>query len=143
MADVELPAGNARVGYGNGSVDTGIAVLLDKNLGSESKLYANLGAVFPGDLKACQTVDMKNYVYAGAGIEALVWPDFSVLAQLILQTSPYPHTGISQIDNTGILLVLGGRYYVNSGNLELSLTEDPNTSGAPDFILNLSYKKKF
>jgi hypothetical protein len=143
MADLELPTGDARAGYGNGSVDTGIAVLLDKNLGSQSKLYANLGAVFPGDLKACQTVNMKNYVYAGAGIEALVWPDFSLLAQLMIQTSPYPHTGISQIDNTGILLAVGGRYYVNSSNLELSLTEDPNTSGAPDFILTLSYKKKF
>ncbi len=59
------------------------------------------------------------------------------------QTSPYPKTDISEIDTPGILLVLGGRYYVNYGSFELSLTEDPNTSGAPDFILNLSYKKRF
>jgi hypothetical protein len=143
LADLELPTGNARVGYGNGSVDTGVAVLLDKDLGAETKLYANLGAVFPGDLKAFQTVGLSNFIYAGAGIEALVWPRVGLLAQLMVQTSPYPHTGISQIDNTGMILVLGGRYYADSGSFELSLTEDPNTSGAPDFILNVTYKKKF
>jgi hypothetical protein len=143
MADVELPTGNARVGYGNGSVDSGLAMLLDKELGKETKLYANLGVVFPGDLKAFQTVGLSNFIYAGAGIESLVWPRVGLLAQLVVQTSPYPHTGISQIDNTGMILVLGGRYYADSGSFEFSLTEDPNTSGAPDFILNFTYKKKF
>ena len=86
---------------------------------------------------------MTNFYYAGAGIETLVWPRVSLLAQLMVQTSPYPHTGISQIDNTGMILVLGGRYYVDAGSFEFSLTEDPNTTGAPDFILNVTYKKKF
>ena len=143
LADVELPTGNARVGYGNGSVDSSLAMLLDKDLGTETKLYANLGVVFPGDLKAFQTVGLDNFIYAGAGIEALVWPHVNLLAQLMVQTSPYPHTGISQIDNTGMILVLGGRYYTDTGSFELSLTEDPNTSGAPDFILNFTCKKKF
>ena len=142
LADVELPTGNARIGYGNGSVDAGVAILLDKELGEKSKFYANLGAVFPGDLKAFQTVNLDNFFYAGAGIEVSVRPHFSLLAQLMAQTSPYPKTGISQIDNTGMLLVLGGRYYAGVGSFELSLTEDPNTSGAPDFILNFSFKKR-
>jgi hypothetical protein len=143
LADVELPTGNARVGYGNGSVDTGVALLLDKDLGTRTKLYANLGAVFPGDLKALQDIELNNFYYAGAGIESLLWPRVGLLAQLTVQTSPYPHTGISQIDNTGMILVLGGRYYTDTGSFELSLTEDPNTSGAPDFILNVTYKKRF
>lgn len=143
LADLELPTGNARVGYGNGSVDTGVAVLLDKDLGAETKLYANLGAVFPGDLKAFQDIGLNNFYYAGAGIEALAWPRVGLLAQLMVQTSPYPHTGISQIDGTGMLLVLGGRYYADSGSFEFSLTEDPNTTGAPDFVLNGTYKKRF
>ena len=143
MADVELPTGNACIGYGNGSVDTGIAVLLDKNLGSKSKLYTNLGAVFPGDLKAYQTVKLDNFYYAGSGIETLVWQKTSLLAQLMFQTSPYPRTGISQIDTSALILVFGGRYYADSGSYEFSLTEDVNTSGAPDFIFNLSYKKRY
>jgi len=144
LADVELPSGNARVGYGNGSVDTGVAMLLDKNLGAETRLYANLGAVFPGDLKALQDIALNNFYYTGAGIESLVWPRVGLLAQLLVQTSPYPHTGISQIDDTGMVLVLGGRYYyADAGSFEFSLTEDPNTTGAPDFILNVTWKKKF
>jgi len=143
LADVELPTGNARVGYGNGSVDSGVAMLLDKDLGTETKFYANAGAVFPGDLKALQDIALNNFYYAGAGVETLLRPRLGLLAQLIVQTSPYPHTGISQIDDTGMILVIGGRYYADSGSFEFSLTEDPNTTGAPDFILNVTYKKRF
>jgi hypothetical protein len=142
MADLELPTGDARIGYGSGSIDGAIAVLLDKDLGAETRLYANLGAVFPGDLKAYQTVKLRHFFYAGTGIESLVWKNLSLLAQLMVQTSPYPKTGISQIDNTAVILALGGRYYVGAGCFELSLTEDANTSGAPDFILNFSFKKR-
>ena len=48
LADVELPTGNARVGYGNGSVDAGIALLLDQDLTPEARMYANAGVVAPG-----------------------------------------------------------------------------------------------
>ncbi len=143
MANVELPTGDARIGYGSGSVDTGIALLLDKDIGTESRLYANLGAVFPGELRAYQTVKLENFYYAGSGIETMISRRLSLLVQLMVQTSPFPRTGISKIDNTGMILVLGGRYYADSGSYEFSLTEDPNTTGAPDFILNMSYKKKF
>lgn len=143
LADIELPTGNPRVGYGNGSYDSAFAVLVDKTLGEKTKLYGNIGAVLPGDLKAFQTVGLSNFYYAGAGIEALIWQRVGLLAQYVVQTSPYPHTGISQIDGVGMILVLGGRYYADSGSYELSLTEDPNTTGAPDFILNFTGKKKF
>jgi len=143
MADVELPTGNARIGYGNGSVDTAVALLLDEDFGTQSRLYVNLGAVFPGDLKARQTVKLDTFYYAGSGIESLIWPRLSALVQLMVQTSPYPRTGISKIDNHGMILLLGGRYYASSGSYEFSLTEDPNTTGASDFILNLSCKMRF
>jgi hypothetical protein len=143
QADVELPTGDARVGYGSGSVDTGVALLLDKDIGRESRLYANLGAVFPGELRAYQTVKLENFFYAGSGIETPISQRLSILVQLMVQTSPYPRTGIPKIDNTGMILVMGGRYYASSGSYEFSLTEDPGTTGAPDFILNVSYKKKF
>jgi hypothetical protein len=142
LADMELPTGNARIGYGSGSTDSGIAALVDKDLAARSRLYTNLGAVFPGDLKAHQTIELRNFYYAGTGIESMVSTNLALLAQIMVQTSPYPKTGISQIDNPGILLVLGGRYYAGIGSFELSLTEDPNTSGAPDFILNFSFKKR-
>ncbi len=143
LADLELPTGDAKIGYGSGSFDTGAALLLDKDIGSESRLYANAGAVIPGALRAYQTVTLRNFYYAGSGIETLISRRLGLLAQFIVQTSPYPRTGIGDIDGTGMILVLGGRYYVSDGSYEFSLTEDPNTTGAPDFILNVSYKKKF
>jgi hypothetical protein len=39
-----------------------------------------------------------------------------------------------------MILVMGGRYYETGRSIEFSLTEDPNTCGAPDFILNVSLK---
>jgi hypothetical protein len=42
-----------------------------------------------------------------------------------------------------VLLSLGGRYYLGNSSLELSFTEDPNTSGAPDFTFNASFKRRF
>jgi len=143
LVDLELPTGNARIGYGSGGTDAGAALLLDRKLGSEAKLYANLGVVVPGDLKAYQTVDLKTFYHAGAAIEVMATRRLSLIVQYLAQSSPYPKTGITQIDGTAMLLVLGGRYYGKSGGYELSLTEDPNTTGAPDFILNVSYKRKF
>ncbi|OGW40737.1 MAG: hypothetical protein A2010_16155 [Nitrospirae bacterium GWD2_57_9] len=142
LADVELPTGNARVGYGNGSVDAGLALLLDRGLTDEARLYANVGVVMPGKLKAYQTVDLETFYYGGAAVEYRYDPDLTLLAQVMAASSPYPETGISEIDTPGILLVLGGRYYLGRGSLEFSLTEDPNTSGAPDFILNLTWKQR-
>jgi hypothetical protein len=144
MGTVELPTGDAKIGYGNGSIDAGVALLMDKRLGQDAVWFMNLGAVFPGELKGYQTVGLRNYEYAGTGVEALTWPSLSLIGQVSIQTSPYPRTGISQIDRAAMLLVVGGRYYyADRGSLELSLTEDLNTSGAPDFILNLTGKMKW
>ena len=143
LGDLELPTGNARVGFGNGSFDTGLALLLESGLGEDARLYANMGAVLPGDLKAYQKISLQTYYYGGACVEYFAWQDLSVLAQVMVQTSPYPDTGIREIDTTAVFLVLGGRYYSGAHSLEFSLTEDPNTVGAPDFGLNLTFKTRY
>lgn len=143
QAGVELPTGNAKIGYGNGNPDWSLAMLIDQPVTDETRLYANLGVVFPGDLAAHQTIDLKMFSYAGAGLEYLYQPDIGLLVQILMQSSPYPDTGISQIDSFAILFMLGGRYKTGSGSYEFSLTEDPNTSGAPDFVFNLSYTTRF
>lgn len=143
LTNVELPTGDPDVGYGNGSVDAAIAVLADMRLGDTYTSFANIGAVFPGDLKAHQTVYLRNFAYAGFGIEAAYWSSFSLLVQTMAQTSPLPRTGIRQLDWPGVLLSFGGRYYSGSSSFEFSLTEDVDTAGAPDFIANITFKKRF
>lgn len=138
--DVELPVSEAKKGFSNGSIDAAVAVLYDKRISGRVMTYWNLGAVFPGDVKGYETVDLKNFIYGGAAIEANALKNLNLLLQLQWQSSVYPDTGVEAVDGTGFMIVLGGRYGTEKRSMELSLTEDLNTSGAPDFIVNLTYK---
>jgi len=143
MGSLELPTGDAKTGYGNGSYDGSLAVLVDIDLGKTYRVYGNAGAVFPGALKGYQTIPMRTSYFAGLGAEAAWWDHFSIIVQTLVASSPYPNTGIRQVDSTGVLLVFGGRYSSGPRSLEFSLTEDPTTAGAPDFIVNMTYQWKF
>ncbi|MEW6584139.1 MAG: DUF3187 family protein [Nitrospirota bacterium] len=143
QGSIELPSGDAEAGYGNGSIDAGIALMIDKNLGEKVKSYVNLGVVFPGDLRAHKKIDLREFIYGGASVEAAVWKSLDLVGQVFIQGSPFPDIGISEIDRTAILLSLGGRYHADRDSFELSFTEDPNTSGAPDFTVNFSFRRKF
>jgi len=141
QATLELPTGNASKGYGSGSVDAGISLLMDKRISEKIKAYLNLGAIFPGSLKGHETVTLKNVVYGGVAVEARPWEHISLLGQVIFQNSPFPKTGISSIDRISALLSFGGRYTSGKSSVELSFTEDPNTSGAPDFTIVIGFKR--
>jgi hypothetical protein len=140
--DLELPTGSAKRGYGNGSLDVGISILLDKGISDFIMTYWNFGAVFPGNVRGYQKVDLEDFVYGGVVVEVALGKNFSFLAQLQGQSAIYPDTGMLAVDRAAYLLAFGGRYNTGKGSLELSLTEDINVSGAPDFIINLSYKIK-
>ncbi|HLA50621.1 MAG TPA: hypothetical protein VJ000_05495, partial [Thermodesulfovibrionia bacterium] len=95
-----------------------------------------------GDVKGYQKVNLEDYVYGGAAIEAVLGKSFSLLAQVQGQSAIYPKTDLLAVDRSAYLLALGGRYSSGKNSFELSLSEDINTSGAPDFIVNLTYKIK-
>jgi hypothetical protein len=141
--DIELPTGDAKTGYGNGTIDAGISVLMDKKLSEYFKSYLNIGAVFPGNLRGHEEINLREFIYGGAAIEASFWKNISLIGQVFIQGSPFPKTDIPSVDRLAVLLSLGGRYYSGENSLELSLTEDPNTSGAPDFTFNVTLKKNF
>lgn len=138
--EVELPVGNAKRGYGNGSLDAGVAVLLDKKITDCVVTYWNVGAVFPGDLQGHEKLNLKNFIHGGGAVEADIGKGLSLLVQLQGQSPVYPETDLLAVDREAWLLAIGGRYQKDGRSFELSLTEDINTSGAPDFILNLTYK---
>ena len=143
LANVELPTGDAPTGYGSGDVDCGAAILADTNFNEWLRMYSNIGGVFPGRFAGKEkTFSLRPYYYGGVGLEAAAWRSMSLLGQVFVQSSPFPTMGIGPVDDTAVLLVLGGRYSTGRHNVELSLTEDPNTTGAPDFTLNLTYKLK-
>ena len=105
--------------------------------------YWNIGVVFPGDLKAMQTVQIKTYPYAAAALEAALWKHVSLNGQVYFQRSPFPKSEIGQIDRIAALLTLGARYSSERNSAEFSVTEDPNTAGAPDVIFSLGLKRRF
>lgn len=143
MGTVELPAGDAETGYGNGSIDGALAVLADMQWGGAYRGYGNVGYVVPGDLRAKQTVPLRNFLYAGIGVEAAWAERMSVLAQVMAQQSPLPDTGTHHVDRPAVLVSFGGRYYGRSGSLEVSVSEDASVAGAPDFIANMAWKMRY
>lgn len=141
--DIEFPTGSVKDGYGNGSMDAGVSVLLDKGVSGSAILYLNLGVVWPGDVRGYERIDLKDFVYGGVALEAMVRENLSLLVQLQGQSPLYPDTDLLAVDRAAYLLSLGGRYYSGGrSRVEFSLTEDINTAGAPDFILNITYKIK-
>ena len=138
--DIEIPVSNAQQGFSNGSIDGGIAVLLDRSVTERIMTYWNAGAVFPGSVRGHEELDLRNFVYGGVAIEANAGKGVSVLVQLQGQSSIYPSTGLEAVDREAYLIAFGGRYEKSGKSIDLSLTEDLNTSGAPDFIINLTYK---
>ncbi len=142
-AEVELPTGAALKGYGSGSLDGGFSLLIDKRLSENIMSYYNGGVIFPGKLRALETISLNTSVYGGMGLEAQISREFSLLGQVTVQTSSFPKTEIGNIDRTGVLFTLGGRYVKGKENYEFSFTEDLNTAGAPDVTITISYKKTF
>lgn len=143
LAGLDLPAGDARAGFGNGSIGGGVALLLDKEITGWLRSCWNLGWEYPGDLRGYETVRMKSYFWGGAAFEAGVKNGWSALAQLYYERVPYPKTNIGSIDRNAVLLAAGGRYSSGADVFELSLTEDPSTSFAPDVSFTFSYRRKF
>lgn len=92
--DVELPTGDAKKGYGSGSIDAGFAVMIDKKLGEKFKAYGNLGVVFPGDLKAHEKVQLREFVY-GKNESRLLYGKISVYWDRYLFRVPLSRKQIS------------------------------------------------
>ncbi len=143
MAGVEVPTGDAKAGYGNGSYDASASLLADFRFSEKYLGTMNAGVTFPGAYRGYQTVGLRTFWHAGVAFEAAWWDRFSVVLQTLAQTSPLAETGIRQFDWPGVLVTIGGRYYGTKGNMEFSLTEDLDTAGAPDFIASVGYAVRF
>lgn len=142
-ADIEIPTGNSKRGYGNGSVDTALSLLVDNRVNGWLKAYGNIGYVFPGKLRAEQDLKLRDYIYIAAAFEAMATGRAGLIAQVYFEKSPFPRTAIATLDRPAVLIAFGGRYTRGADSFALFVTEDPNTSGAPDVSFHFSYKKRF
>ncbi len=139
---VELPTGDADKGFGNGGLDTDIALLIDKAISGRIMTYINIGAVHTGDLRTSERLTLRDFLYAGIAVEGMVNRRLGLLVQLEGHPSIYPETGLEAVDTCACLLAFGGRYYRAEDTIEFSITEDISAGSAPDFIINITYKKE-
>jgi len=139
--DVEIPVSSAKQGFSNGSLDAGAAILIDGRITEKIQTYWNAGVVFPGDVRGHEKINLRNFVYGGAAIEVHAGEGIILMTQLHGQSSIYPETDLQAVDRDAVMIVFGGRYRKEGKSIELSLTEDLSTSGAPDFIVNLTFKR--
>ncbi len=142
---VEFPSGDPERGYGNGTLDGSVALLVDKALSDDVMSYLNAGAVFTGDYRGKDvTVSLRDYLYGAVGVEKLLPGAFSFNVQLFVQGSPFGETGVRAMDEVAAVLSLGGRYRMDGkSDLDFSFSEDLSTAGAPDFMVALSWRRAF
>ncbi|MFH1671849.1 MAG: DUF3187 family protein [Pseudomonadota bacterium] len=143
-AFLELPTGDPDRGYGNGAIDGGVALLINKSLGREFMAYLNAGVVFAEELRAEQDIELNNYLHGGVELEWLYSEGVSLNAQFVIQDSPFRDTGIRSLDSTSTILSVGGKFKFNPKSaLEVSFSEDTSTAGAPDFMVGVGYSYRF
>ena len=143
-AFLELPTGDADKGYGSGGYEWGMTLLMDKTLGRSLMAYTNLGIVFADKYRGRGGIDLRNYLFGGLGIEWMYTRNLSLYTQFFIQDTPFEKTGIREMDEPGSILSFGAKYLVSRDfALELSFSEDPNTAGAPDFMVSLGSSYKY
>ncbi len=141
---LNVPTGDSRYGFGSGNMNGGIAMLLDKPLRNDVMLYINAGLGLLNRLSALQDVELKNYYYGGAGLEWMYSTRVLFNVQMIIQSSPYPKTGVRGVDDPSMMATFGSRYKIDDANsLGIALTEDPDTAGAPDIMAGVEYRYRF
>lgn len=141
---LSVPTGDPDRGFGSGSFSGGGAVLLEKSLSGRLMGYLNAGYVLAGKLDAGEEVPLRDYPYGGAGLEWMYSEKLLLNTQFFIQGSPLEETGAEGVDKVPAILSFGGRYVFKKGSaLEFSLSEDPTTAMAPDFMLTVGYTRKF
>ncbi len=138
---VELPTGSPSGGFGNGEFDLGAKILLDYEILRDFMFHLNLGYTIPGDMGE---MELEGFVSAAAGWSYPLTKRLTGVIEVMMQESPLEKTGIAELDRASVILTFGGLFDAGEGRIAgISLSEDLNTAGAPDFTLNLSVKFRF
>ena len=135
-AALKVPTGKVEQGFGSGGYDQALALLNRYRL-SPVSFYLNPGYVWLSDPESIDAdIQVDDMLTLLVGVEWEVFQNLSGLAQLNFMTSPLAHTGIPQLDEDSLELVLGF-CFVPTDNviLEVAFSEDL-TRTAPDFTVH-------
>lgn len=137
---LKLPLGSADAGFGSGRFDHGLFLPMQLNSAPWS-IYFMPGWILPAPpdtLGADVAVNPMGAAFLG--VEYAPSPGLSLLGQVNFYTSPLETTGIRQLDQDSMELVLGISGQITSGTvLEMAFSEDL-TRNAPDFSVHIGMK---
>jgi len=134
---VELPLGSEDRGFGNGKIDAGTGVLLERSLGRFT-LFGGLDYIYTNDASsfAGSAVEIDNLVTIEYGME-MRWNDrLSLLAQFLWNSPLTTDVDLEEINREIFDLGLGVAYDLEHGGmLHVAFYEDLVAATGPDFSL--------
>ncbi|MBI5183044.1 MAG: DUF3187 family protein [Nitrospinae bacterium] len=141
---IKVPTGDNDRFLGSGEVDLGIGVILEKSFGILSN-YINLNGIFSvGDPDLFKDMEMDPIFSYTIGTEFPLTERSSLLLQLIGNTSPFPETGLTSLDNQVMDFLLGFNYLIGKDKVfQFGLTENILDDSSPDFSIHVGISMIF
>ena len=140
---LKMPTGDKDRGFGSGRMDQGL-MLLNQYRTPPFILYLNPGIVRLSDPQTRGAdIDVDDMATLLAGIEYRVSDTWSLMGQFNFATSPFHGTGIAQMDQDSLELVLGSGLAMSDNMIfEVAFSEDL-TRTAPDFTVHGALRYEF
>ncbi len=142
--DLKFPTGQLSRGLGNGGMDVGLGLAIEKSY-KRIHGYLNAGYYVSGRHDVIEDFSNQSFVSYAAAVEFTILPTWSVIAQVDSGSPILAHTGMDQWDGVPLDLVIGfrgeepGLLWGNDLIWQAGFSEDA-TSGGPsiDFTAFLS-----
>jgi hypothetical protein len=146
-AAVKLPTGNENDLLGSGELDYGFGILLDKAFFGKIIVYAGCGLAIIEKPDFFSALNLKRNIVSGMlGAEYLFTSRFSLVAQIMANTSPYPSSGTNVLDEEGIDVGLGVNYTWKEKqdvSWHFGFTENINSASSPDVTFDTGFNIGF
>lgn len=136
---VELPTGSEKNGFGNGKLDYGAGILLERSIGKWTFTggadYVLVGQ--PDDFEDAD-VDLDNSILLAQGIEYRLGERCSLLMQVLYQSPFTRDLDIKEIDREMLDLGIGLALDVSGARFTTSIHEDVIASTGTDFVFRFA-----
>ena len=136
---VELPTGSEKNGFGNGELDFGTGILLERSFGKWT-FTGGVDYVFagqPDDFESAD-VDLDNSLLLAQGIEYRLRHNCSLMTQLLFQSPFTQDLDIEEIDSEMLDLGIGLALDVGGARFTSSFHEDLIASTGTDFAFRFA-----
>ncbi|MDO8602617.1 MAG: DUF3187 family protein [Candidatus Omnitrophota bacterium] len=146
-ASAKFPTGEKSSLLGSGEFDYGFGVLLDKTFSEKITVYAGCNFIVIEKPDFFSVLNLKRNMISGMmGIEYLLTQRFSLVTQIMGNSTPYPSSGTNVLDESAIDVGLGFNYiWKEKQNVSwhFAFTENINSAASPDVSLNTGWNVGF